>query len=92
MDRENAVDRFYFNDNLFSDHNVQPIGTVDSYIFVNHRQRNLSIKQNSTDRQFMTKAFFVCGFQKSGPQVSMDLNSRANNLIRQIFVQHDCYI
>jgi hypothetical protein len=62
VDRQQSFDGFQFKDEPVIDDNVNPISTIQSYVLVRDRQRDLALKTDLLLSKFITQAFLISGF------------------------------
>ncbi len=78
MDFFQCVNSLQFDDDFAFDDKIKSVLT-DLMVAIEQRYGLLPHKRNSTDRKFNGKGLLVGGFEKSGPKLTMDGNSRCND-------------
>ncbi len=67
VNRFDPVDRSKFDNDGVSHKKIYPKPIAQNKIFVMNRNRVLSRKWDAAQKQFLTEACFINGFQKPGP-------------------------
>jgi hypothetical protein len=72
-----------FYDDLTPDQHVEAIGDIKLQLLEDDRQPQLPVNRDPTPAEFMRKALFIDGFQKTGAQRPMHLDPRIDYLSRK---------
>ena len=67
-----------FDDDFAFDDKIKSV-FADLMVAIEQRHRLLPHKRDSTERKFNGKRLLVDGFEKAGPKLAMDANSRCND-------------
>ena len=81
MNGDQTLDGLEFQDHLLLDNDVDAIAAVEADRFVQHRQRHLPSKNKAALLQLVTEAFLIRRLQKTRPELPVDFNGEANNLL-----------
>lgn len=82
MDRLKAFYRLQFDDHQAPDNKVETITTFETNALILQRQRVLPDEVDPTKFEFVAKTLLVNGLEQPRPQATMNLDRRADNLIR----------
>ena len=79
MNRQNFIDRFYFENNRVLDNDIGPICTLESNAFVNQMQFDLSVKSHTRPRKLKVKTILISMLKKPRTDFAMNFDCHANN-------------
>ena len=74
MDRQYFIDRFYFKNNCILDDEISSVGAIKADALIDHMQRNLLLKSQTSPRQFKVKAIVVSMFEKPRTSIAMNFD------------------
>ena len=75
----NASTAFDLHDDFIFDNDVEPIAAIEIDLFVRDRQRSLFFEPQTSLLHFVCEARFVGRFEKTGAEVSVNLDGRADD-------------
>ena len=73
MNREELVNRFYFDNQRLFDEKIQRIAFRQQDSFVLQGQRDLTVIEDSSKLQFVIKTRLIAGFEQTRTQMPVDL-------------------
>jgi len=81
MNIEQGIYGLKFDHDLLSYQEIQPISIFDQQILITHGAKFLFLKFKSSQREFISQGTLIRRFQQARPQLTVNLNGRANNLL-----------
>ncbi len=69
MNRQDVVDRFYFDKNRSFDNEIGPIAAFETNAFIYSRQYNLSFKSQTSARKLHCKTILIKLLKKPRPKL-----------------------
>lgn len=82
VDGEEAVHGFELEDDMAVDDEVETVAAVEGEAFVGEGERNLTLDVKFAQGELMREAVLVGRFEKSRPQVAVDLDAGADDGLR----------
>src|SRR6266852_4052827 len=88
MNRRQAVDSLQLYNHRVRNNQVHAISTIQPETFINHRQGPLTDERHSSKRKFVAKTLPISRFQQSWSQLSMHLDSAADDRLGDLMDGH----
>lgn len=84
MNIQQGIDGLKFDDHFFTYKKIEPIGILDQEVLIPHWTELLLHKLQAPEAQLVGKCALIRRLQKTRSKLTMNLDSRPDDLLRQV--------
>jgi hypothetical protein len=79
VDWQNPLDGLQFHDHFIVNNKIYFVSAIQLQSLIRDRKIDLAFEGQAAKMQFMAQALLVCGFQQSGPELTVYFDGCAND-------------